>query len=283
VGRGRFNQPIVGESNYQDSLRQLKENPVVVLLGNAPIASLLLVREPDNPYDKNAIAVLTEEGAIVGYLSREDALSLETTALEHEQRGEVMRCSGKLVGDQHIGVWLNLPYLTAPTKEARPSPKIEMPEYSNLDVCRELSNVSQLVEGHRPYSRSRPNWTDSRVAAIGEERYFANLEGASKGRCEEGERIRFKVYLIPDKQNPVDPDAVVITTKLGDALGYLSKAHAIRWGPAIRAFFDSGRVVCREAGLHQRTFKSGKRQFYLTVEMTDEEWLEQAADRANGD
>ena len=70
-----------------------------------------------------------------------------------------------------------------------------------------------------------------------------------------------------------------LAEKAAEVLGYLSKAHAERWGRGIRAFFESGRVVCREAGLHQRTFKSGNRTFYLSVDMTDEEWLEQQASR----
>jgi len=35
----------------------------------------ILVREPTNPYDSNAIAVYAEGGQQIGYLSREDALS----------------------------------------------------------------------------------------------------------------------------------------------------------------------------------------------------------------
>jgi hypothetical protein len=117
----------------------------------------------------------------------------------------------------------------------------------------------------------------NRIAAIGEDRYIANVERVSKGRCEKGERIGLQVLLVPDKDNPIDPAAIMITTIRGDVLGYLSNAHAARWGGGIKAFFDSGGVVRREAGLHQRTFKSGKRAFYLAVDMTDEEWLERAA------
>jgi hypothetical protein len=88
-----------------------------------------------------------------------------------------------------------------------------------------------------------------------------------------------KVFLVPDTANPIDPNAVMVTTMDGDVLGYLAKAHAIRWGGGIQAFFKSDRVVCRQAGLHQRTFKSGKRTFYLTIDMTDQDWLERAASR----
>jgi hypothetical protein len=126
--------------------------------------------------------------------------------------------------------------------------------------------------------RVRIGWA-IRIAAIGEERYIPNIERVSNGRCEQGDRITLKVLLVPDAGNSTDPTAIMITTVRGEVLGYLSKAHAERWGRGIRKFFESGRVVCREAGLHQRTFKSGKRTFYLSVEMTDEKWLEQRASR----
>jgi hypothetical protein len=277
VGHGRFDQAIVGESHYQEVLLKMK-NDAFIAAGGTPIARFLLAREPENPHDHNAIAVLTDGGDLVGYLSREDARRLQPTLLEHEDREEVLSCSGKLVGDEIIGVWLNLPHLSeARNKPHRPAEST--PPYDNLDVCRDVPNVAALVEGRTPFARSRPNWGGVRVAAIGEERYASNLEGASKGRCGKGDKITLKVLLVPDVDNSIDPAAIMITTVRGDVLGYLSKPHAVRWGGGIRAFFESGRVVCREAGLHQRTFKSGKRTFYLAVDMTEEEWLEQAAGR----
>ena len=277
VGHGRFDQAIVGESQYQDVLQKMKDDAFTTV-GDTPIARFLLARQPNNPHDRDAIAVLTDGGDVVGYLSREDARRLQPTLLEHEDREEVLSCTGKLVGDEIIGVWLNLPHLSEARSEPQ-RPAESTPPYDNLDVCRDLSNVAAFIEGHKPYARSRPNWAGNRIGAIGEERYTSNLERASKGRCEKGERITLKVLLVPDVDNSIDPAAVMITTVRGDVLGYLSKAHALRWGGGIRAFFESDRVVCREARLHQRTFKSGKRTFYLAVDMTDEEWLEHAASR----
>ncbi len=285
VGHSRFDQEIVGESHYQDVLRRLKDDAFIAV-GDTPIVRFLLAREADNPHDGDAIAVLTSGGTVVGYFSRDDARRLQPTLLEHEQREEVLSCTGKLVGDDVIGVRLNLPHLSdARREQKRPEqgdqkrPEQSEPAYDNLDVCRDVSNVATFIEGHKPYARSRPNWVGNRIAAIGEERYASNLERVSKGRCEKGERITLKVLLVPDVDNSIDPAAIMVATIRGDVLGYLSKAHAARWGGGIRAFFESDRVVCREAGLHQRTFKSGKRTFYLAVEMTDEEWLEQAASR----
>jgi len=274
VGRGRFGQAIVGESHYQDVLHAVRREASIAV-GETPISTFLLARESDNPHDQDALAVLTDQGDVVGYLSREDARRLQPTAREHEERGEILACTGKLVGNDIIGVWLNLPDLTEAREERRPAEPL--PEYDNLDVCRDVVNVAALIEGHQPYARSRPNWMGNRIAAIGEDRYTANVESVSKGRCEKGDRISLQVLLVPDEANSIDPAAVMITSSRGDVLGYLSKAHAARWGRGIKALFESGRVVKREASLHQRTFKSGKHTFYLSVDMTEEEWLERAA------
>jgi len=67
---GRETLEVVGESHYQDVLwrcvggddGERVRHPVQVVL----------LQEPENPYDGNAIAVLLE-GNVVGYLSREDA------------------------------------------------------------------------------------------------------------------------------------------------------------------------------------------------------------------
>jgi Zinc finger found in FPG and IleRS len=63
---------VVGESNYQRALRRIARvsdgsdirHPIVAVL----------VPEPDNPYDENAIAVQID-GSVVGYLSRNDAVA----------------------------------------------------------------------------------------------------------------------------------------------------------------------------------------------------------------
>jgi hypothetical protein len=214
----------------------------------------------------------------VGYLSRDDARRLQPALREYEERREVVSCSGQLVGKDILGVWLNLPRLTA-SRETKGASLQVGAKYDGLEVCRDCENVVELIEGRKRFNHSRPNWAGSRIAAFGEERYIPNLERVSKGRCATGERISLKVFLVPDADNPVDAAAIMVTTSSGDVLGYLQKEHALRWGNGVRGIYDSGNVVCRDAGLHQRTFKSGKRTFYLAVDMTDEDWLEDAASR----
>lgn len=66
--RGNQHMAVKGESFYRAQLDQLTGGGT----GDYPL-DLLLVREPDNPYDPNCIAVRTADGTQVGNLSREDA------------------------------------------------------------------------------------------------------------------------------------------------------------------------------------------------------------------
>jgi tetratricopeptide (TPR) repeat protein len=71
-GGGGFDISVVGESHYQENLRGLAggvRKPDQYIRFDA-----LLVPEPDNPYDPNAVAVVSEEYGTLGHLSREDAL-----------------------------------------------------------------------------------------------------------------------------------------------------------------------------------------------------------------
>jgi len=59
---GTYTLGIVGESHYQDAIRRCRQGDRVILK-----------REPENPHDENAVAVLRENGEQIGYLSRDHA------------------------------------------------------------------------------------------------------------------------------------------------------------------------------------------------------------------
>src|SRR4051812_45784039 len=63
---------VVGESNYQEALWSLCGSSPGEQVRHEVIA--VLVPEPENPYDQNAIAVQID-ARLVGYLSREDAIA----------------------------------------------------------------------------------------------------------------------------------------------------------------------------------------------------------------
>jgi len=68
---------------------------------------LVLVRELENVYDPNAIAVMTEEGNKVGYLDRGTAkdLAYSLDRLQKEQiPAEVSDITGGLTRDSNLGI-----------------------------------------------------------------------------------------------------------------------------------------------------------------------------------
>jgi hypothetical protein len=59
----------------------------------------VLVREPDNPHDPEAIAVHAQGGGLLGYLSRDDARRYAQVFTSLEKRGfEAAACPAMLIG-----------------------------------------------------------------------------------------------------------------------------------------------------------------------------------------
>lgn len=94
--------PIVGESHHNDDgisrqflIKKLKTGNVIYL-----------VREPENPYDANAIRVDCKHGCI-GYLSREHASQIAPVMDGGERlRAEVANIWGGTPGKPSRGVWI---------------------------------------------------------------------------------------------------------------------------------------------------------------------------------
>lgn len=102
---------VVGESFYQKALRATSLRCTTSADGR-PSFTAVLVAEPNNPYDSNAIAVYSPAGK-VGHLSREDALLYQGVVTEVARRGyQGGACSAHLTGGQpdkpFLGVVLQL-------------------------------------------------------------------------------------------------------------------------------------------------------------------------------
>jgi hypothetical protein len=93
---GREVLEVVGESHYQDHLWRIAGGFTAQPVRN-PIRALL-IPEPDNPYDPNAIRVVVDNGT-VGYLSREDAVAYGPGLHElMDSSGATIALEGQLVG-----------------------------------------------------------------------------------------------------------------------------------------------------------------------------------------
>jgi hypothetical protein len=107
--------PIVGESHYQPALRQLANGIKVGSDSNQhlPVVAIL-VPEPENPHDGNAVRVdvATDAGAAtVGYLSRYDAPAYQAALFALRNEGYLGTCPGRITGGgsgRSYGMYLNL-------------------------------------------------------------------------------------------------------------------------------------------------------------------------------
>lgn len=74
------------------------------------VATLQL--EPDNPFDPNAVMVLSDLGEKIGYLSRGDAEDYGPALRAVASKGQSAQCRAKLVGGtrekRNMGVWLDI-------------------------------------------------------------------------------------------------------------------------------------------------------------------------------
>lgn len=86
---------VVGESRHQDVLSAICGGKTHQ--GHSFPTIAVLVMEPDNPYDSNAIVVLAG-GQRVGYLPRHDAARYKTVLELLEQRGQVGACNAEIRG-----------------------------------------------------------------------------------------------------------------------------------------------------------------------------------------
>jgi hypothetical protein len=162
-GRGGFNLKIVGESFHQATLEKLFTS--IETDGRYLKAKFHVEREPSNPYDRNAVAVLSESGDMVGHFARGDAARyapvLDRLLAEHTG----FYCVGKLTGGHglSIGVILDVappetleqlgpkPAITSPpppssrSDHGQPSSAVNLKKRSERDVTEILGLVKGLL------------------------------------------------------------------------------------------------------------------------------------------
>lgn len=151
AGVGRVS--VVGESHYQPALRAAaKDRAASGDIRNALQVKAVLVPEPTNPHDRNAVRV-DVDGRPVGYLAREHALLYQPVLRSLESKGKVGWCPARIMGggNRYYGIWLHL------------SP----PE---LMVCQNRADDLEVLDA------------DWHVTVVGEERHQEVLERVAAGR-----------------------------------------------------------------------------------------------------
>jgi len=88
---------VVGESHYQGALLETAEGSTE---DGAAVSerTVFLMPEPQNPHDPNAVRVFMMPGGLVGYLSREDAISYRPVIDELARSGQVVACEAEISG-----------------------------------------------------------------------------------------------------------------------------------------------------------------------------------------
>lgn len=115
---GTFDMEVKGESHHQDAIAGCVAGAELDVTSDDACScefSVRLVREPDNAYDANAIAVRSPAGETLGYLSREDAREYAPVLDRIADRATV-ECAGRAYGRRegsrspwNFGIWLDLP------------------------------------------------------------------------------------------------------------------------------------------------------------------------------
>lgn len=93
---GQFTFEVVGESYYQDALDDLCGGKCEE--GHQKRIIVILSPEDDNPYDSNAVAVLSRDGEKLAHLSRADAVLFRKEMARIGRTGESLKCAGLIVG-----------------------------------------------------------------------------------------------------------------------------------------------------------------------------------------
>ncbi|NKE62697.1 hypothetical protein FXN61_40645 [Lentzea sp. PSKA42] len=105
---------IVGESYYQDAIAEVARHSTAQTLDEAVPATAVLVPEPSNRHDRQAVRVdlLRGDGSAItaGYLRSDQAADYQPLLLELAERGEVGSCPARIVGggQRYYGVHLHL-------------------------------------------------------------------------------------------------------------------------------------------------------------------------------
>ena len=105
-----FEMGIVGESYYGLEIKRIAGDRLK--RGEEVVFTASLVRDPENQYDANAVAVIGSFGKKIGHLSRDYAIEYQALLQRLEAQGLTATCSAKMFGGTErkpsVGVWLDI-------------------------------------------------------------------------------------------------------------------------------------------------------------------------------
>lgn len=115
---GAFHMEVKGESHYQEAIRECVADGSLEVTSDDACScdfDVSLIRERENPYDANAVAVRSSRVRTLGYLSREVAREY-APVLDRASGLAVIECAARAYGRRdgsrspwNFGIWLDLP------------------------------------------------------------------------------------------------------------------------------------------------------------------------------
>jgi hypothetical protein len=238
-------QKVVGESKYQDALRFLAGGRAAGDdLGDHFPARALLVPEPDNQWDRDAVRVdliMGQHTYEVGYLPRTIADQYQPTLLLIAREGDAGTCEAFITGggDKLYGVYLHLGWPRdlakfalskyVDTAEAAPA-EVEAPPQKRPAVAGTPApeNLTELPDGG-----------NRGLGVVGESHYQKALRMLAEGKVigdDFEQHLPALALLVPEPDNKWDHHAVrVDLIKDGRAykVGYIPGARAGEYQPEL--------------------------------------------------
>ena len=149
IGDGEFDGDVRGESNYQVALEKIA-GPRSDLAKRFSCHAVL-IREPTNPFDPNAVRVEIQ-GMTVGYLPRDDAEEIGEFLLDEGGVAAVGRCNAIIVGgwtrssgDGSFGVKLDIDWPPERRTAAEVRPFVAAQPVAARQAPRDLSVWSKTI------------------------------------------------------------------------------------------------------------------------------------------
>lgn len=120
---GIYTCNLAGESYRQDTIRRCREGERVILK-----------REPNNPHDKNAVAVLRQNGEQIAYLTRDNAEWVSRVMDEGRELEAKIKCiTGGSRGKPTRGVLIDID-----TTPGSPTPQAEAEKTEKASLLQRL-------------------------------------------------------------------------------------------------------------------------------------------------
>jgi collagen type III alpha len=160
-GQGWADTDVVGESNYGEAIRRLLPKGLGED-GEEVFIDVLLVREPGNRYDRNAIAVRAETGT-VGYLPRETAVRYSPVLDTLASSGGVAQTSARVWGCIRQEWDSNRKSFSGSVRIALPEPHMLFPANPPPEAPHAVLPVGPAIQvtGEENYRSNLKPWLNS--------------------------------------------------------------------------------------------------------------------------